>query len=47
MDLKGTKTMHNLMISFAGESQASMRYKYYAKAAKKEEYVQISNRFDK
>ena len=46
MDLKGTKTMHNLMISFAGESQASMRYTYYAKAAKKEEYVQISNIFE-
>lgn len=46
MNLKGTKTALNLMVSFAGESQASMRYKYYAKAAKKEGYVQISNIFE-
>ncbi|MDO5018577.1 MAG: rubrerythrin family protein [Lagierella massiliensis] len=46
MDLKGTKTAHNLMISFAGESQASMRYKYYAKQAKKDGYVQIQNIFE-
>ncbi len=46
MNLKGTKTANNLMISFAGESQASMRYKYYAKEAKKEGYVQISNIFE-
>ena len=43
--LKGTKTAINLMHSFAGESQASMRYNYYAKEAKKEGYVQISNIF--
>ena len=34
--LKGSKTLVNLMKSFAGESQASMRYKYYAKQAEKE-----------
>ena len=43
--LKGTKTAENLMKSFAGESQASMRYQYYASQAKKEGYVQISNIF--
>ena len=43
--LKGTKTAENLMKSFAGESQARMRYTYYASTAKKEGYVQISNIF--
>lgn len=44
-NLKGTKTAENLMKSFAGESQARMRYDYYAAQAKKEGYVQISNIF--
>ncbi|WZL80059.1 rubrerythrin family protein [Vallitaleaceae bacterium 9-2] len=43
--LKGTKTADNLMKAFAGESQARMRYTYYASQAKKEGYVQISNIF--
>ncbi len=43
--LKGTKTATNLMISFAGESQARMRYDYYASQAKKDGYVQIQNIF--
>lgn len=43
--LKGTKTAENLMKAFAGESQARNRYTYYASAAKKEGYVQISNLF--
>jgi len=41
-ELKGTKTEHNLMASFAGESQARNRYTYYASAAKKEGYEQIA-----
>jgi len=40
--LKGTKTEINLLKSFAGESQARMRYDYFAKQAKKEGYEQIS-----
>ena len=44
-NLKGTKTAENLLKSFAGESQARMRYNYYASTAKKEGYVQISNIF--
>ncbi|EKE04656.1 MAG: hypothetical protein ACD_20C00033G0006 [uncultured bacterium] len=40
--LKGTKTEHNLMAAFAGESQARNRYTYYASVAKKECYEQIS-----
>ena len=45
-DLKGTKTAVNLMVSFAGESQANMRYSYYASQAKKDGYVQIKNIFE-
>ncbi|EDS76575.1 rubrerythrin [Clostridium massiliodielmoense] len=44
-NLKGTKTAENLMKAFAGESQATMKYTYYASKAKKEGYVQISNIF--
>lgn len=40
--VKGTQTEKNLMQSFAGESQARMRYTYYASQAKKEGYEQIS-----
>ena len=46
MDLKGSKTAVNLMTSFAGESQARMRYTYYASQAKKDGYVQIANIFE-
>lgn len=40
--IKGTKTEQNLLKSFAGESQARMRYDYFSKQAKKEGLVQIS-----
>lgn len=40
--LKGTQTEKNLMLSFAGESQARMRYTYFASVAKKEGYEQIA-----
>ena len=40
--IKGTRTEKNLGISFAGESQARMRYNYFASAAKKEGFEQIS-----
>jgi rubrerythrin len=40
--IKGTKTEKNLLTSFAGESQARMRYTYFASAAKKEGFEQIS-----
>lgn len=45
MNLKGTKTEKNLMAAFAGESQATNKYTYYASKAKKDGYVQISNIF--
>lgn len=40
--IKGTQTEKNLMISFAGESQARMRYTFFASTAKKEGYEQIA-----
>ena len=36
--IKGTQTEKNLLTSFAGESQARMRYTYFASVAKKEGY---------
>jgi rubrerythrin len=44
-DLKGTKTLKNLLAAFAGESQARNKYTFYASKAKKDGYVQISNIF--
>ena len=44
--LKGTKTEQNLLKAFAGESQARMRYDYFAKQAKKEGLEQIAAIFD-
>ena len=40
--IKGTQTEKNLLAAFAGESQARNRYTYFAGAAKKEGYEQIS-----
>ncbi|MCG9967120.1 rubrerythrin family protein [Pelotomaculum terephthalicicum JT] len=42
MELKGSRTEANLMAAFAGESQARNKYSYFASAAKKEGYEQIS-----
>jgi rubrerythrin len=44
-NLKGSRTAENLMKAFAGESQARMRYTYYAKTAGKEGYRQIEEIF--
>lgn len=44
--IKGTKTEQNLLKAFAGESQARMRYDYFAKQAKKEGLEQISYLFE-
>ena len=44
--LKGTRTEANLMAAFAGESQATNKYSYYASKAKKDGYVQIANIFE-
>jgi rubrerythrin len=42
MELKGSQTEKNLLAAFAGESQARTRYTFFASAAKKEGYEQIS-----
>jgi len=44
--IKGSQTEQNLLKSFAGESQARMRYDYFAKQAKKEGLEQIAAIFD-
>ncbi len=46
-ELKGTKTYENLAFAFAGESQARNKYSFFASAAKKEGYEQISEIFTK
>ena len=43
--IKGTKTEKNLLAAFAGESQARNRYTFFASAAKKEGFEQISRFF--
>lgn len=44
--LQGTQTEKNLLKSFAGESQARMRYDYFSKQAKKDGLEQISAIFE-
>ncbi len=41
-EIKGTKTEKNLNVAFAGESQARVKYQFYASKAKKEGYEQIA-----
>ena len=43
--VKGTETEKCLLKSFAGESQARMRYTYYCSQAKKDGYEQIAGIF--
>ena len=42
MELKGSQTEKNLLIAFAGESQARNRYTYYAGEARKAGYEYIA-----
>ncbi len=44
--IRGSQTEKNLLIAFAGESQARNRYTYFAGAAKKEGLVQIAEIFE-
>lgn len=44
--IKGTQTEKNLLISFAGESQARNRYTFFASVAKKEGFEQIAAIFE-
>jgi len=43
--LVGTRTEKNLLTAFAGESQARNRYTYFAKQARNDGFVQISDIF--
>lgn len=43
--IKGTQTEHNLLASFAGESQARSRYTLFAQKANEEGYRQIAQIF--
>lgn len=43
---KSSKTWQNLEAAFAGESQACVKYQYFASKAKKDGYEQISAIFD-
>ncbi|MCL4501998.1 MAG: rubrerythrin family protein, partial [Deltaproteobacteria bacterium] len=42
MQLQGSQTQKNLLIAFAGESQARNRYSFYASEARKAGYEQIA-----
>jgi len=44
--LKGSQTEKNLLLSFAGESQARNRYTYFAGKARKDGFVQIADIFE-
>lgn len=46
MDLKGTKTEQNLLVAFAGESQARNKYTFFAMKAREEGYEQIARIFE-
>ncbi|MDR3310169.1 MAG: rubrerythrin family protein [Oscillospiraceae bacterium] len=45
MELKGSKTWENLQTAYAGESQARVKYGYYASKARKDGYEQIADLF--
>ena len=45
-ELKGSRTEQNLWTAFAGESQARIKYTFFASTAKKEGYVQIAKLFE-
>ncbi len=44
--IKGTQTEKNLLLAFAGESQARNRYSFFSGAARKEGLVQIAAIFE-
>jgi len=46
MELKGSQTERNLLMAFAGESQARNRYTYFGSQARKDGYVQIAMVFE-
>jgi len=45
-ELKGSKTYDNLLIAYAGESQARNKYTFFAEKAREEGYMQIAEIFE-
>ncbi len=43
---RDSRTAKNLLLSFAGESQARNRYTYFSRRAREEGYIQISDIFE-
>jgi rubrerythrin len=46
MELIGSQTERNLLMAFAGESQARNRYTYFASQARNDGYIQIAQIFE-
>jgi rubrerythrin len=46
MELIGSQTERNLLMAFAGESQARNHYTYFASQAKNDGYIQIAQAFE-
>jgi rubrerythrin len=46
MELKGSQTERNLMLAFAGESQARNHYTFFASQARNDGYIQIASIFE-
>lgn len=46
MNLKGSKTEKNLLAAFAGETQASIKYSFYAEKAREDGYEKFAAIFD-
>lgn len=46
MELKGSQTERNLLMAFAGESQARNRYTYFAGQARSDGFIQIASIFE-
>ena len=46
MEMKGSQTERNLLMAFAGESQARNRYTYFASQARNDGFIQIAAIFE-
>ncbi len=46
MELKGSQTERNVLMAFAGESQARTRYTYFSSQARNDGYIQIATIFE-
>jgi rubrerythrin len=46
MELKGSRTERNLLVAFAGESQARNRYTFFASQARNDGFIQIAQAFE-